>query len=86
MRDYHLDPGWIAAIAQSVQAHWLAHGRGDHLLLSFHGLPQRVVDAGDPYAAQCEASAAATARRITDDAKQPSDSGRPARSARAAPP
>ncbi len=68
VRDYHLDPGWIAAVAQSVQAHWLAHGRGEHLLLSFHGLPQRVVDAGDPYAAQCEASAAAIAAALGLDA------------------
>lgn len=70
VRDYHRDPGWIAAVAQSVQAHWLAHGRGDHLLLSFHGLPQRVVDGGDPYAAQCEASAAAIAEALGLDAGQ----------------
>jgi ferrochelatase len=59
VRDYHLDRGWVAAVAGSIRAHWQAQGRGDHLLLSFHGLPQRVVDAGDPYAAQCEASARA---------------------------
>ena len=59
--DYHLDAGWIAAIAGSVQHHWQAHGRGDHLLLSFHGLPQRLVNAGDPYARQCASSARAIA-------------------------
>ena len=61
VRDYHLDHAWVRAVAASIQAHWLAHGRGDHLLLSFHGLPQRVVDAGDPYQRQCVASAAAIA-------------------------
>jgi ferrochelatase len=64
LRDYHLDPGWIAAVAASIRAHWQRHGHGGHLLLSFHGLPQRVVDAGDPYARQCEASAAAIAREL----------------------
>jgi ferrochelatase len=62
--DYHLDPQWIAAVAGSIRAHWAAQGRGDHLLLSFHGLPQRVVDAGDPYARQCEAGAQAIAAAL----------------------
>jgi ferrochelatase len=60
-RDYHTDPGWVAAIAASIRAHWQAHGVGERLLLSFHGIPQRLVDAGDPYARQCEASTAAIA-------------------------
>ena len=61
VHDYHLDAGWVAAVADSIRAHWAHQGRGDHLVLSFHGLPQRVVDAGDPYQRQCEASAAAIA-------------------------
>ncbi|TNY28571.1 ferrochelatase [Thermomonas haemolytica] len=63
-RDYHLDPGWVAAIAERIRAHWQAHGRGERLLLSFHGIPQRLVDAGDPYARQCEASTAAIAAAL----------------------
>jgi ferrochelatase len=68
--EYHDDPAWIAAVADSIRAHWAANGRGEHLLFSFHGLPQRVVDAGDPYARQCEASARAIAAalRLADDA------------------
>jgi len=68
--DYHLDPGWVAAVAASIRAHWQANGRGGHLLLSFHGLPQRVVDAGDPYARQCEASGNAIAGALGLDATQ----------------
>ena len=64
LRDYHRDAGWVAAVADSIRAHWRAHGRGERLLLSFHGLPQRVVDAGDPYAAQCEASTRAIAQAL----------------------
>lgn len=54
--DYHLDPDWIEAVAGSIRAHWAAHGRGERLLFSFHGIPQRLADAGDPYPAQCRAS------------------------------
>lgn len=46
---YYAEPDYIQALAQSVQDHWQKHGRGDHLLLSFHGIPQRYVDQGDPY-------------------------------------
>lgn len=68
--DYHLDPDWIEAIAASIRAHWQQHGRGAHLVLSFHGLPQRLVDQGDPYATQCRASAQAIAAALALDATQ----------------
>ena len=60
VEDYHLDPGWIAAVAQSIRDARAGDGDdGGHLLFSFHGLPQRLVDAGDPYQRQCEAGAQA---------------------------
>ena len=62
--DYHRVAGWVAAVADSSRAHRDAHGRGERLLLSFHGLPQRVVDRGDPYAAQCEESTRAIAQAL----------------------
>jgi ferrochelatase len=64
LRDYHLDEAWLDALADSVRAQWSAQGRGERLLMSFHGLPQRHVEAGDPYAAQCEAGARALAARL----------------------
>lgn len=68
--DYHADAGWVSAVAASIRAHWQAHGRGETLVFSFHGIPQRLVDGGDPYAAQCTASVAAIARalELRDDA------------------
>ena len=67
VHDYHDDGAWVAAVAEAIRAHWLAQGRGEHLLLSFHGLPQRLFDAGDPYARQCEASARAIAQALALD-------------------
>ncbi len=64
LHDYHADPNWAAAIAASIRAFHAEHGRGQRLLLSFHGIPQRLVRGGDPYAAQCEASAQAIARAL----------------------
>ena len=54
----------VIAAHASIRAHWAVHGRGERLVFSFHGLPQRVVDAGDPYAAQCEASTQAIAAAL----------------------
>lgn len=55
--DYHDDAGYIAALAASVREHWQAHGRGEKLVMSFHGIPQKAIDEGDPYAQQCETTA-----------------------------
>jgi ferrochelatase len=57
INDYHDDANHIAALAASVQAYWSKHGRAERLMLSFHGLPQRCVDAGDPYFDQCQTTA-----------------------------
>jgi len=57
-------PDWQAAVAESIHRHWQAQGRGDHLLFSFHGVPQRYVDGGDPYLQQCRDSAHAIAGRL----------------------
>lgn len=59
VEDYPADPAWVAAIAGSIRAHWQAHGRGERLLFSFHGIPQRLVDQGDPYEQRCRQSVAA---------------------------
>ena len=64
IREYHVDPGYIAALAASVQEHWAREARADELLMSFHGLPQRAVDRGDPYADQCRATAKALAEAL----------------------
>jgi ferrochelatase len=50
---FHDHPAYIAALAAVVRNYWDYHQRGEKLVMSFHGLPQRVVDAGDPYQQQC---------------------------------
>lgn len=54
---YADEPRYIAALAASVREYRAAHGQGEHLLMSFHGLPQATADAGDPYPLQCRHTA-----------------------------
>ena len=58
--------GLIEAHAAAVVDAWVTAGRPipRRLLFSAHGLPERVVAAGDPYQAQIEATAAAVAARV----------------------
>lgn len=61
---YHDDAGYIEALASSVRRHWAQHGRSEKLLMSFHGLPQRCTDLGDPYAQQCQHTARLLAQAL----------------------
>lgn len=62
--DYHVDANWTDAVADSIRAHRAANGAGHMLLFSFHGIPQRFAEAGDPYPAQCRAGAEAIAAKL----------------------
>ncbi len=61
---YHSDPDFVAALAGSIKRYWSEHGRGDKLLMSFHGIPQRYFDNGDPYHCFCHATAFAVASSL----------------------
>ncbi len=67
VRDYHVDRGYIDALAASVREAWAEHGRPDRLLISLHGIPQRYADEGDAYPEQCRATAAALAAALDLD-------------------
>jgi ferrochelatase len=54
IKHFHDHPGYIAALAASVREHWQTNGRPDKLVMSFHGLPRRALDLGDPYYCECQ--------------------------------
>lgn len=64
VQDYHDEPLYIAALAAQVREHWRQNGRGDHLLLSFHGIPARSSELGDPYEKHCHRTAALLAAEL----------------------
>ena len=54
---YHDQPGYIQLLADAIREYQRSHGVAQQLLLSFHGLPQRSVEQGDPYYNQCRNTA-----------------------------
>jgi protoporphyrin/coproporphyrin ferrochelatase len=61
---YHDDKGYIGALVQSVNEYWLRNGRPDTLLFSFHGVPRRTLDLGDPYHCHCQKTARLVATEL----------------------
>jgi ferrochelatase len=61
---YHDDEGYIAALARKLELYWRASGRPAHFVMSFHGVPERIVRLGDPYRDECERTAQLLASRL----------------------
>lgn len=61
---FHDHPAYIEALAGSVLAHWQKEGRGEKLLMSFHGMPERTLHLGDPYHCECHKTARLLAQRL----------------------
>jgi ferrochelatase len=69
INQYHDHPKYIEALANSIANQWQTNdhkGRkpGDLLLFSFHGIPQRYVDSGDPYFCHCQKTARLVAEKL----------------------
>jgi len=54
INQYYDHPSHVTALANSIKQYWQNNPRSEKLLFSFHGLPQRYVDNGDPYFDQCQ--------------------------------
>jgi len=54
---YHDHPAYINALAQSIQQYWQEHGKPERLLMSYHGIPERYFNSGDPYPCHCQKTA-----------------------------
>lgn len=61
---FHDDPGYLDALAASVRKHWQENGQGDKLVMSFHGMPRRTLDLGDPYHCECLKTGRLLAERL----------------------
>ncbi|MGZ5051121.1 MAG: ferrochelatase [Methylobacter sp.] len=62
--DYHQHSHYIEAVADSIEQSWQQHGRNELLLMSFHGLPEKLTQWGDPYFHQCHKTAALIAQKL----------------------
>ena len=62
---YYDDPNYIEALAVSINAHLKSLPfEPDLIVTSFHGMPQKYIDLGDPYQAQCVATTDALRKRL----------------------
>ncbi len=61
---YHDDAGYIEALARKVRAHWMHHGQSEQLVMSFHGVPERTLQLGDPYHCECHKTARLLAEQL----------------------
>jgi ferrochelatase len=64
---YHDHPAYIGALVSSIYDVWKDGGNPHQLLVSFHGLPTRYIEAGDPYEDRCRATAALIKARLEFD-------------------
>lgn len=64
IQGYHDDCGYIQALANSIQTFWQDQGPSERLLISFHGMPIRYIEAGDSYASQCKTTATLLAKTL----------------------
>jgi protoporphyrin/coproporphyrin ferrochelatase len=64
INQYHDHPAYLDALAHTIQEAWAKREPAERLLLSFHGLPVRYQQLGDPYRGQCEATALGVAERL----------------------
>ena len=66
VRHFHDDPGYIRALAIRVQEHWERQRirLPTKLLISFHGIPRRSLDQGDPYYCECQKTARLLAQAL----------------------
>ena len=62
---YYDDANYIEALAVSINAHLKSLPFEPELIVtSFHGMPQKYIDQGDPYQAQCVATTGALRKRL----------------------
>ncbi|MBY0578352.1 MAG: ferrochelatase [Burkholderiales bacterium] len=53
IKHFHDHPGYIEALAANISGYWKKNGRPEKLVISFHGVPRRTLEKGDPYHCEC---------------------------------
>ncbi|EAR56240.1 Putative ferrochelatase [Photobacterium sp. SKA34] len=61
---YFDHPDYISALAESAKTVWAEKGEPDYLLCSYHGIPKRYADNGDPYPDHCNGTTALLAKLL----------------------
>ena len=67
IENYYQNTDYIQCLANSVLEYQTQHGKPDKLMISFHGIPKRFVDNGDPYYNHCVSTAKLLAKALNLD-------------------
>lgn len=62
--DFHNNDYYIAAIANSIERHFVKYGKPQRLVFSYHSLPVKIIQAGDKYFEQCLATTALIVNKL----------------------
>ncbi len=64
LSDYYDHPLYIEALVNSIREQFATQGVPDKLVLSYHGMPQRYFDNGDPYYCFCQKTSRLVAEQL----------------------
>ncbi|MBV7316616.1 ferrochelatase [Shewanella sp. NIFS-20-20] len=64
---YHDNPDFITALCDSIGRDFNAHGKPQKLVLSYHGMPKRNLELGDPYYCFCMKTSRLVAEKLAMD-------------------
>ncbi|MDC9595913.1 ferrochelatase [Xenorhabdus anantnagensis] len=56
VRSYATHPAYIAALKETIEQSFEKHGQPDRLIISYHGIPERLAKMGDIYPQDCQAT------------------------------
>ena len=67
---YYDEPLYIKALVDSIKHYRAQHGGADKLVFSYHGLPKRFLESGDPYHCHCYKTTRLVAEELNLDASE----------------
>ena len=70
VKAFYNDQGYISALKNQIHNYWQQYGQGEHLVMSFHGVPVATIKKGDPYLEQCLGTASSLAAALALDEQQ----------------
>lgn len=70
VNNYGSNEGYINACVTQIQNYWNTNTKSQKLIFSFHGLPKRNLELGDPYHCECHETARLIAEKLNLDESQ----------------
>ena len=64
LRNYCDDKNYHVAMANCIRQHWETEGKGEKLIFSYHGIPKKYADKGDPYPQECYRTSLGIAKQL----------------------